>query len=122
MVGSSTERLSLARRLGRNIAARRTTMGLTQVALAERLGIEPESVSRCERGKTLPSLTLLEQIALALRVTAADLLAECPEDTYPEAQRLSAMLSRLGPDQRATLVEVIEKLCSLMAMERGRGA
>lgn len=112
---------ALLKRLGKNIAGRRKALGLTQVGLAERLGIEPESVSRCERGVTSPSLTLLQQFASVLQMTVAELLAEYPEETYPEAQRLSAMLSDLAPSQRAALVEVVEKLCLMLATERQQG-
>ena len=111
---------ALLKRLGRNIAGRRKALGLTQVGLAERLGIEPESVSRCERGVTSPSLMLLQQLASVMQVTVAELLAEYPAETYSEAQRLSALLSDLAPDQRTALVEIVEKLCVMLADARDR--
>lgn len=117
MVDSLGVPRSLGKRLGQNIARRRKECGWTQAALAERLGIEPESVSRCERGATLPSLALLEQFAFVLGTTIADLLAECPGEAYPEAQRLSAMLSTVSPQARSVVMEMVEKLCALLRKE-----
>jgi DNA-binding XRE family transcriptional regulator len=49
----------LGKFLGQQIAAHRTALNLTQNQLAERLGVEPETVSRFERGSSLPSLKRL---------------------------------------------------------------
>lgn len=105
---------SLPKRLGGNIANRRKDLGWTQATLAERMGMEPESISRFERGATLPSLASLEQLAAFLNTTIADLLAECPEDTYSEAQRISALLSDLAPEARSGVLDVVERVCGLL--------
>lgn len=118
MVDSSKHPHPLAKRLGQNISQRRKALGWTQASLAERLDIEPESVSRCERGATLPSLMLLAQYAEVLETTIADLLSECPEGAYSEAQRISAMLSKVGPEARVLVLEMVEKLCQIIATEQ----
>lgn len=104
----------MPKRLGNNIAERRKKLGWTQAMLAEHLGMEPESISRFERGATLPSLSTLEQLASILAVTIADLLAECPETTYSEAQRISALLSSLSPEARAGVLDIVERVCGLL--------
>lgn len=114
MVESGGGSPPLAKRLGRNIARRRKALGWTQAVLAERLEMEPESISRCERGAALPSLATVEQMARVLETTIADLLAECPDGAYSEAQRLSAMLAPVKPEARMVLLEVVEKLCKLL--------
>lgn len=113
MVETSSDS-SLPKRLGGNIADRRKALGWTQAMLAERMGMEPESISRFERGATLPSLATLEQLAALLNTTIADLLAECPEEAYTEAQRISALLSDLAPDARASVLDVVERVCGLL--------
>lgn len=118
MVDPSKHPHPLAKRLGQNISQRRKALGWTQASLAERLDIEPESVSRCERGATLPSLMLLAQYAEALETTIADLLSECPEGAYSEAQRISAMLSEVTPEARTFVLETVEKLCRLLNQDR----
>jgi transcriptional regulator with XRE-family HTH domain len=51
--------------LGRELARRREEAGLTQAALAARMGTTQTAVSRAESGRTLPSLVWLERFALA---------------------------------------------------------
>ena len=82
--------------------------------MAERLGMEPESVSRFERGATLPSLATLEQIALFLETSITDLLAEYPDTAYAEAQAISALMAGLEPDARAGVLNVVKTVCTLL--------
>ena len=44
----------LAQRLGTQISTLRKTKEWTQADLAERIGVEPETISRFERGATTP--------------------------------------------------------------------
>lgn len=113
MVENASESL-LPKRLGSNIADRRKSLGWTQAMLAEQMGMEPESISRFERGATLPSLSTLEQLATILKTTIADLLAECPGAAYSEAQRISALLAVLEPEARACVLDVVERVCGLL--------
>lgn len=48
----------------------RKKMGLTQVALARRVNIEPTYLSAIENGRREPSLTLVKQISKAVAVPA----------------------------------------------------
>jgi transcriptional regulator with XRE-family HTH domain len=104
----------LTARLGINIAQRRKALGLTQAELAEQMSMEPESISRFERGATLPSLATLEKLADILDTTIAALLAEYPEQAYPEARRISALMQPLSPDERQRLTKIIEDLCDML--------
>lgn len=58
----------LAKQIGRAIAARRLERGLTQEQVAERLGVEQETVSRFERGAVLPPLSRLAELSEVLDV------------------------------------------------------
>lgn len=104
----------LPQRLGRNIAKRRKQIGWTQAHLAERMKMEPESISRFERGVTLPSLATLELLAGELNITIADLLAEYSDSAYTEAQRISGWLSKLQPEAKKTVLDGLQKLCVLL--------
>ena len=104
----------LPKRLGKNLANTRKARGWTQAALAERLGMEPESISRFERGATLPSLATLEQIAAFLDTTIADLLAECPDTAYAESQRISSLMADLEPDASASVLSIIKTICTTL--------
>ena len=59
--------------LGRKVATYRTRSELTQEALAEKVGVAPETISRLERGASVPSLRMLEKIAHGLHVELRDL-------------------------------------------------
>lgn len=113
MVDSSPQP-PLPARLSINIAQQRKARGLTQAELAERMGMEPESISRFERGATLPSLATLEKLAVLLGTTVAALLAEYPEQAYPEAQRISALMQPLLPDERQRLMGIVEAMCGML--------
>ncbi len=114
MVDSMPHTSDLPQRLGRNIVKRRKQIGWTQAKLAERMKMEPESISRFERGATLPSLATLELLAGELNVTIADLLAEYSDSAYSEAQRVSGWLSKLQPDAREMVLDGLQKICALL--------
>lgn len=60
--------------IGENIRRFRKKNDLTQEALADRLGVTYQSVSRWEKGTTYPDLELLPAIASLLEVTVDELL------------------------------------------------
>lgn len=60
--------MSTAKRLlGMRIKELRKIRGLSQEALAEKIGIDPKHLSRIEVGKSYPSLDTLEKTAKALQ-------------------------------------------------------
>lgn len=61
-------------RIGCFIAAMRKEQKLTQEQLAEKLGVSNRSVSRWENGKTMPDLSLMEELCRILEVTLPELL------------------------------------------------
>ena len=48
---------------------------MTQLQLAEKLGVSDKSVSKWETGKGYPDITLLEPIAEAFRVSVTELIS-----------------------------------------------
>ncbi len=62
-------------RIGRFIAERRRAQALTQRELAERLAISDKTVSKWERGKGLPEVSLMQPLCAALGITVNDLLS-----------------------------------------------
>jgi DNA-binding XRE family transcriptional regulator len=57
-----------------NIAKIREQRGLTQVQLAELVGVNKFHISNIERGKATPSVKLLIKIANILNVSVDDLI------------------------------------------------
>lgn len=59
--------------LGRRIAEARRAHGWSQSQLAERVGVTLETISRLERGATMPSITRISKIAEVLGVSLSTL-------------------------------------------------
>jgi DNA-binding XRE family transcriptional regulator len=58
--------------LARKIIRHRRRLGLTQVELARRAGIRPETLNRVEQGKHSPSVPTIEKIDRALKATESE--------------------------------------------------
>jgi len=64
---------SIQKKLGGRIVELRKAAGLTQEQLAEKVGVTPVTISRLERGVTVPSLATLARIGEALQAGMPDL-------------------------------------------------
>lgn len=61
-------------KIGKFIASKRKEQGLTQLQLAEKLGITDRAVSKWETGKSLPDAYLMPELCKLLKITINDLL------------------------------------------------
>ena len=73
--------------LGERIIAARRRLGLTQKGLAGLLDIDPGTVSRWERGKSLPSKNLLRRLSAYLTFHLSDVVE--PEEQPGQQPRAS---------------------------------
>lgn len=71
------EKLKL--QIGKNIAAYRKRLGLTQAGLAEKLNYSDKAVSKWERGESVPDVLTLVQLAEQFEITVNDLLVDPSE-------------------------------------------
>ena len=62
-------------KIGKFISSCRKEAGLTQAALADKLGITDRAVSKWETGKGYPDITLLEPIAKAFGISITELIS-----------------------------------------------
>ena len=62
-------------KIGTFIAANRKRLGLTQVQLAEQLGVSNKSVSKWERGVCLPDVSLYQPLCEILDITLTEFFA-----------------------------------------------
>ncbi len=122
MVDSSLQNTSaadgLALRLSRNISTRRRALGMTQAVLAERLGVDTETLSRFERGKHVPSVATLERLAGLLMTTIGALLEEELKEADGEALAVTSWLSTLAPDDKEFVLEMLKKHCDYLAARK----
>lgn len=75
--------------VGRRIGERRSAMGLSQTALAQRLGISPQQVQKYEAGQNRISASRLSDIATALGVTPGTLFPDRAPGEASESGDLS---------------------------------
>ncbi len=61
-------------KIGKFIASSRKAKGLTQMQLAEKLGITDRAVSKWETGKAMPDVSLMLSLCAELGITVNDLL------------------------------------------------
>ena len=94
-----------AGKLGRFIAERRKELGLTQLALAEKLNVTDKAVSRWERAVGLPDIASMEALAEALDVSLVELMRaernEAEQISRKDAEELLAEALHLS-ERRGT--------------------
>ncbi len=96
--------------LGQKIAAARKLKGLTQNDLAEAANVEPETISRFERGMTAPSLQRLIEIASVLGVGLHTLLTSASPLKQDGLIALEAQMNKLSTRDQAIVLEVATRL------------
>ncbi|HBO1995407.1 TPA: helix-turn-helix transcriptional regulator [Pseudomonas aeruginosa] len=96
--------------VGQAIARQRVRCGLSQEQVAEKLEIGSEAVSRIERGIVMPNVERLVELAAIFNCDAADLLTEGSSRPEDQARRLYELLSALDADDRALVIDVVERL------------
>ena len=62
-------------KIGKYIAAKRKALGMTQVQLADQLGMSDKSVSKWERGVCLPDVSVYTDLCAALGISLNEFLA-----------------------------------------------
>lgn len=110
----------LALQMGRAIAVRRQKRQLTQAELAEKIEVEQETISRFERGATLPPLGRLADIADALSCPLEDLLRSGSPRLEDKAQGVAQMLKGLTDSDRQLVSEIIEQICARLLKNKAQ--
>ena len=94
--------------IGQRVRRFRRALGLSQEALAERVGISTTHMSHIETGSTKLSLQVFADIAAALGVRADELLQDAPASGKPAAaQQIADVLSRCTPQQAQALGDLL---------------
>ena len=99
---------TLAERLGHRIARQRRAAGLTQAELAEKVGVQPETISRLETGKRRVSLEMLGLISESLSLELYELF-RLPERDTPKDEAMDRLLwfgSRLSVAELELVLDV----------------
>lgn len=99
---------TLAERLGHRIARQRRAAGLTQAELAEKVGVQPETISRLETGKRMVSLGMMALLSESLGLELHELFRLLPTDS-PKDKAMGRLLwfgSRLSTSEIELVLDV----------------
>lgn len=96
--------------VGSRIRSRRDALGLTQEELAARAGIHSETLSRVERGRMQPTLTLLLALAEALGATTSVLLGEVPGDLSSAEEEVLRLFRERSPTSQGLVRDLLRQL------------
>ena len=92
--------------IGQRIRRFRRVQGLSQEALAERVGISVTHMSHIETGNTKLSLAVFAALAEGLGVTADELLRDSPPDRPPALSLLEEVLAGCSAPQAQVILAV----------------
>ena len=106
-------------KIGRFIAERRKEQKLTQMQLAEKLGITDRAVSKWETGKSLPDASIMLELCGLLKITVNDLLSGevVSMNNYNEKSEknlLEMIKQKEQADKRLLSLEIVIGLMSVM--------
>ncbi len=79
------------------------------------LDIDAKSLSRIERGATMPGLPLLNRMALVFQCGLSDLVTEGSVSLDDEARQLKAMLARVSAQDREWIFSVVTQFVDRLA-------
>ncbi len=101
----------------------REQRGLTQVRLAELLGMAPRSYNRWERGGNTPHLDMLIRIADILQVNLDELVGRADPQTQPlihnhDLHQLVRQLDELPDEDQRALIRVMDGLVQRARIDR----
>lgn len=107
--------------IGKFIAEKRKEQGLTQLQLAERLGITDRAVSKWETGKSLPDASIMLALCAILKITVNDLLnGEVVTmenyDKNVEKTLLEMVKQKEQADRRLLKMEIVIGVVSVLFM------
>lgn len=101
---SSRVRSHTVRDFGANIAARRHRLGLSQVEVADKIGITQESLSRLESGLAAPKFLRLHALADALQCSVSDLFISLTESERDKGRFFAELIHPLPPVWQDTIL------------------
>lgn len=108
---ATDQRLLLPMDFPERLATLRQKRGLTQQALADQIGVHVVQLRRYEGGKNQPTLDVLRKLAVALSVSANELLFEEGERGPDEDLRLQfEAVKRLPAAEKKVVKSVLESI------------
>ena len=117
-------RQELSGRVGRIIARHRATLGITQEQLSLALDVDPITISRFERGISLPSLTTIQRLCEIFGISLSEFFAgnaepaPRPATGNGEAAALMTLVDSLQKDERLFFIDTLKRYCRMSTKRR----
>ena len=112
----------LKKTLGDCFRTARLRMGLTQEALADKVGVTTETISNSERGESLVTLPVFLSLAEALGLDLAEIVGAkpvTPSKTKLKRLKMEGELRQLGADMNDAELELLIGIGRLVRAKRG---
>lgn len=115
-VALSKEERAFFAQLGARIAEQRKTQGITQVQLAELLGVSQQTITAYEVGRRRIQVSALPVIAQTLGVAVEELLGDSPKTAAgkrgpaPKLQQQMDRITRLPKAQQRFVMQVLDSV------------
>lgn len=94
-----------------HLAALRKQKGLTQQQLAERIGVHVVQLRRYEAGSSQPTLDVIRAMALALGISADELLFDKDERGPSDDLKLQfEAVSKFDPESKKVVQQVLDSM------------
>ena len=108
-------------KIGKFIALRRKQKNLTQMQLAEKLGITDRAVSKWETGRSMPDCSIMLQLCSELDISVNDLLngEVVSMDNYKEKSEqilLDITKQKEESDKRLLHIEIVMGICCVIPL------
>jgi transcriptional regulator with XRE-family HTH domain len=117
-VAQASRSSRLKKLVASKLTKQRRYLGFTQAALAEKIGVDVETISRFERAKHLPPLRTLDRLAKHLKLSLPELLDGLDgidATATTDIQRLGKVIETLSVADRQFVMTHAEQLAAYLA-------
>jgi len=104
-----------AKRIGRALARARSVAAMTQEEVSEALNVNTETISRFERGYTLPPLGRLFELAILYGVEPETLIAGGEARSLEPAADITLLMDGLRAEDREFVREWVAAMCARLS-------
>jgi transcriptional regulator with XRE-family HTH domain len=112
---AATQEEIFAKRIGQALARARNAAAMTQEEVSEALSVNTETISRFERGYTLPPLGRLFELATLYGVEAETLVAGGETRSLEPARDITSLLEGLRAEDREFVREWVAAMCARLS-------
>jgi len=96
--------------IGKRIQKARKSLGLTQEAFSEKIGVSTNYLSKVEGGHEKPNLELLGKISAAADVSLAELLTDVVEERQYLQKDITGILDSCSPEKIRLIYDIVLRI------------